>query len=146
MLFRVTSVACEDVAAPLRETGSRLEGWLAATLADGDFGTGIDQFSIMIVSVSDDQSEDARWLSDGNKLGSFKTWPEGSRQRYLSVAVWVEPSKIAAAPLETQLSLVCAAIVDRLATRPARLPKGLDFVRLAKAVCVALKAFELAVE
>ncbi|MGI4877405.1 MAG: hypothetical protein ACRYG4_07955, partial [Janthinobacterium lividum] len=92
---------------------------LVATLGDGDFGTGIDQFSIVIVSVSDDPSEDTRWLSDGNKLGAFKAWPEGRRQRYLSVAVWVEPSKLAAAPLEMQLSLVCAAIIDRLATRPA---------------------------
>jgi hypothetical protein len=141
MQFRVTSVAAEESAPALREATVKLERWLNASLHDGEFGEGLDQFSIVVISVEDDPSQNESWLKAQEKSGKAMQPFTGEPIRYLSVAVEVLPHEVRTKGPRELLVLVSARAKDRLATRPKRVPRGVDYARLSAAVGAALAAY-----
>lgn len=87
MRFRVTSVTDEEVAALLRDVTVCLEDTLNNLLGDRDFGNSIDQLTLVVVSVYDDEAGNSKWLKAHNRLGSFKDFVTSERKRYLSIGV-----------------------------------------------------------
>ena len=141
MNFRVTSVACEETAAPMRAITAKLEDWLNAALGNADFGSGVDQFAIVIISVSDESSDNERYVKVHSKLGNYKSITGLSATSYLSVAVEVPPASVAEATFEGLLAVASQAAIKQLSLRPKRLPRGYDYPRLSAAVTVALQAY-----
>lgn len=141
MRFRVTSVTDEEVAPLLRDVTVRLEDTLNNLLGDGDFGDSIDQLTLVVVSVDDDEAENSKWLKAHNRLGSYKDFVTSEPRKYLSIGVPVAPSQLLELGKQQGLSLVSKAFASKLAVRPARLPRGLDFPRLSSAVQATLQIY-----
>jgi hypothetical protein len=139
MRFRVTSVAAEETAQPLRSVTVLLEDWLNASLGDGDFGVGIDQFVLVAISVDDVAEENERWAKAHDKTARLKHPFTGGVIRYISSAVLLPPSQVIALPEGSLLSYVSDAMANRVAFRPKRVPKGFDYARCAAAISKALK-------
>jgi hypothetical protein len=141
MRFRVTSVASSETGALLRDVTVRVEDWLNASLGDGNFGIGVDQFTIVAISVDDDPNENSRWTKAHDKTGRFKHPITGESVSHISVAVTMPPAKvIASAPIDL-LALFCNSSIHRLETRPARVPQGFDYERCSTAISKALAVY-----
>lgn len=137
----MTSVAASESGRRLNNATVRLEDWLNAALGDADFGGGVDQFVIVAVSVDDHAEENARWARAHDKTGRRRNTLTGEFVRFVSCAVLLPPGQVVSATQAGLLPYLCSAIVDRLATRPARVPKGFDHARCANAVSVALQVY-----
>jgi len=139
MRFRVTSAAGSQEGAWLSDVTVNLEDQLNSELGTLEFGSGIGQFTMVVVSVYDEPEPNEEWCRAHRKLATAKNPLTGEVVRYLSVAVPVAPSAVLAAKDAALLTaLVAASAVTVLAERPARLPAGLDFARLSAAVTSAL--------
>ena len=141
MKFRVTSVTDEESGALLRDATVAMEDWLNASLNDGKFGDGVDQFVVVVIAVDSDPEENLRWAKSHDKTGKYKNPFTGEGVRYISSAVVLPPSKVKELGEESILSFLCAATICRLASRPKRVPKGFDYERCAKAVSLALQVY-----
>lgn len=141
MRFRVTSVTDEEVSTLLRDVTVRLEDILNSLLGDGDFGDAIDQLTLVVVSVDDDEVENSKWLKAHNRLGSYKDFVTSEPKKYLSLGVSIAPSQLLKLEEQQGLSLVSKEFTYKLGVRPARLPRGLDFQRLSSAVQATLQVY-----
>jgi hypothetical protein len=141
MRFRVTSVASEETGPLLREATVKVEDWLNASLADGNFGEGVDQFTVVAISVDDEAEENMCWSSAHNRTGKFKNPFTGKPVRFISSAVLLPPSSVIPKAPAALLSYLCSATIERLKLRPTRVPKGFDYVRCATAVSKALEVY-----
>lgn len=118
-----------------------VEDWLNASLGDGIFGESVDQFTIVAISVDEDAEENARWSNAHNKTGKFTNRFTGKQVRYVSSAVLLPPSSVMSKAPRALLSYFCSAAIERLKSRPKRVPKGFDYVRCATAVSKALEVY-----
>ena len=141
MKFRVTSVTDTDSGTLLSGATVTMEDWLNASLGDGNFGDGVDQFVVVAVAVDDDPEENCRWAKSHDKSGKYKNPVSGEGVRYISSAVLLPPSKVQELGQQSILPFLCAATIRRLASRPKRVPKGFDYERCSKAVSLALQAY-----
>jgi hypothetical protein len=141
MRFRVTSVVSEDTGALLNEVTVRVEDWLNASLGDGNFGDSVDQFTIVAISVDDNAEENLRWAKTHNKTGKYKNPFTGEHVRFISSAVLLAPSTVIPKAPAALLSYFCASTIERLESRPERVPKGFDYERCRAAVSKALKVY-----
>ena len=141
MKFRVTSVGSQETGALLRDATVVVEDWLNASLSDGMFGEGLDQFTIVAISVDDEAEENIRWFNAHNKTGKFKSRFTGEPVCYISSAVLLPPSSVISKAPHALLSYFCSATIERLKSRPKRVPKGFDYVRCATAVSKALEIY-----
>jgi hypothetical protein len=138
MRFRVTSVAGSEEGRRLGDITVAMEDRLAAVLGLLDFGSSIDQFTIVVVSVYDDPMENEEWCKAHRKLATIKNPITQTPMRLLSIAVPISPAEICTAEPDTLPKLVTNAVRRELAVRPKRLPKGLDFAQLSDAVARSL--------
>lgn len=123
----------------MRDVTVRVEDWLNISLGDGDFGVGVDQFTIVAISVDDDPDENSRWAKAHDKTGKFRI--TGESVSYISVSVTISPEiVIASQPIEL-LARFCTSTIYRLENRPARVPKDFDYVRCAQAISKALAVY-----
>ena len=140
MRFRVTSVAGSVEGARLNPITVSLEDLLNAELGSSEFGSSIAQFTLVLVAVQDEPAENESFAEAHRKLGTAKNPFTGEALRYLSVAVPIPPSMIAARTDRELQELVASHIAAVLSDRPARIPKGLAFPRLAQSVLETLAA------
>lgn len=141
MRFRVTSVAAEETGALLREATVTVEDWLNASLGDGRFGESVDQFTIVAISVDEEPEENSRWSNAHNKTGKFTNRFTGEQVRYVSSAVLLPPSSVMSKAPRALLSYLCLTAIERLKSRPKRVPKGFDYASCATAVSKALEVY-----
>lgn len=141
MQFRITSVTSEETGALLREVAVKVEDCLNASLSDGKFGEGVDQFIIVAISVDDEAEQNARWSGAHNKTGRFKNRFTGETIRYISSAVLLPSSSVISKAPHALLSYLCAETIERLKSSPKRVPKGFDYVSCAMAVSKALEVY-----
>lgn len=146
MRFRVTSVAGSEEGARLNEITVRMEEELNAELGVQEFGSSIDQFTLVVISVYDEPEENEVWCKAHRKIAMTTNPFTGETVRYLSVAVPLPPKTILASEGISLCEQVTASVQRVLATRPGRLPAGLDFKRLSAAVTsVLIRSAESAV-
>jgi hypothetical protein len=138
MNFRVASVTSEETAALLRAVTTHIEQVLTANLTGDSFGEGIDQLSLVVVSVDEDPAANEAWAKPHRKLGSYKHMITSDRVRVLSLAAAVSPSKLVSLPESKRRQFVAELLSNEFGARPKRLPRGFDFPGLATAVCSAL--------
>jgi hypothetical protein len=136
--FVVTSVASEASAEALRTHSVALDALLNAAAGGTYLCGGIDQITLVLVSVDDEATQNAAWARKHDRLGSFIHPISGERLRYLSISAQVPPSRIVSATPEVALAHVCRALETALAVRPRRLPRGFPFSELAHVVSVAI--------
>lgn len=141
MKFRVTSVASGETGTLLCEATVKVEDWLNACLGDGNFGEGVDQFIIVAISVDDESEENIHWSKAHDKTGKYKNPFTGELARFISSAVLLPPSLVSRKTHSALLSYFCSGTIERLKSRPKRVPKGFDYMRCASAVSKALEVF-----
>lgn len=141
MRFRVTSVTDEKVSAVLRDITVRLEDTLNNLLSDGDFGEVIDQLTLVVVSVDDNEVENSKFIKGHHRSGSYKDFVTAQTKRYLSIGIPIPPSQLINVDEQKGLRTVSKLLCSQLAVRPPRLPRGLDFPRLSSAVRATLQIY-----
>ena len=138
MKFRVTSAVWEESGARIRRITTAAEDNLNSSLANRDFGSDLDQFTIVIVSFSDHPQENERWAKAHRKLATAKHPVTGDEIRYLSIAIPITPNCITGASDEELNRLVMRNVADQIGVRPPRLPKGLNYQALSTAVTMVI--------
>jgi hypothetical protein len=141
MRFRVTSIVDPAVGAMVSATTTRIEDWLAAALSDGELGSSLHQFTIVVVAVDDDPSKNAKYGSD--RLETLTIMPPGERRRNLRVAIYISPAEMAAISEQVRFEKIAALATAKLRVRPKRIPKGFDYRRCAASMQAALRVNEL---
>ncbi|TFV92314.1 hypothetical protein E4K72_19795 [Oxalobacteraceae bacterium OM1] len=141
MHFRVTSITWEDDAQMLLPALARVEDWLNKALSDGDFGGDLDRLMIVLMSLDVADTNDQRSAPKPSKLSSYKDPFTGKTRRVLALHISINAGTFALVDYDVVLPVVSSSIVENLPERPARVPKGLDYERLRKAIITCLSVF-----
>jgi len=141
MKFRVTAVLWEDCYESINAACLRLENWFTASLADGDFGDQIDQICFVVVATEEDPGQNQARASAFDKLGRYKDLYDGGLVRHLSFGLSIPYNIAVALSPEQATKLVAEHILQKVSTRPKRLPKGFDFNKLTGAVHASISVF-----
>jgi hypothetical protein len=139
--FRVTSVTSAEIGELVNDVTVKLEDWLNAALADGEFGNGLDQFTFFVVSAFEERDTNELWAEARNKLGSIKDPVSGKSVRILSIAVAIPPVDMMGLSLAGAMQLVCTLLRAKVAVRPKRVPRGFEYERCAAAISAALSPY-----
>lgn len=134
MRFRVTSITYEDEARHVIAPLCKIEDWLNAALADGNFGEGLDSLMIVVISYYIDEAGEINNLPKSSRLSKYRNPITGDEQRCLALHISVEDKALLRVEPENMVSYLSQLIVEKLPERPLRIPKGLDYSRLRTAV------------
>ena len=141
MKFRVTAVLWEDCFDSINAACLRLEEWLVGSLADGEFGNGLDQVCFVVVATEEDHDQNSVRATAFDKLGRYKDPFDSLPVRHLSFGLSL-PYGTAISLSDTQATEVIARLIgQKVATRPKRLPKDFDYVRLSQSIQAAVRVF-----
>lgn len=141
MRYRATSIAASEVGLLVGSVTVQLEDWLNAALPDGEFGPGLDQLTMFVVSVYDEAVENERWAEPRNRLGGFTDPITGKKCRNLSLAVSIAPAELLALDFEPAMRTIGAALQRKVLERPKRVPKGFEYERWARAASAVLGVY-----
>ncbi|MTW10503.1 hypothetical protein GM658_07785 [Pseudoduganella eburnea] len=141
MRFQVTSITFEDEAKMILAPLCRIEDWLNAAMADGDFGPGLDSLMIVVISYYIDEQGQISKVSKPSRFSSYKDPITGNEQRCLALHVSVEDKALLAVGQEKMVGYLSRLIAEKLPERPLRLPKGLDYARLRTAIQKGVRSF-----
>lgn len=119
----------------------QLEDWLNAALSDGEFGPGLDQLTLFVVSVDDEAEENDRWAEPRNRFGGVTHPTTGVRIRDLSLAVSIPPAELLALDFGQAMRTISAALQRKVLERPRRVPEGFEYERWAKATAAVLGVY-----
>jgi hypothetical protein len=141
MRFRVTSIIFEDEARIILAPLCRIEDWLNAAMADGDFGPGLDSLMIVLISYYVDEQGQINQVPKPSRLSRYKDPITGNEQRCLALHVSVEDKALLAVGQEKMVGYLSQLIAEKLPERPLQLPKGLDYGRLKTAIQKCVSSF-----
>ena len=141
MKFRVTAILWEDCFDTINAACLRLEDWLAASLADGPFGDGIDQVCFVVVASEEDADKNLIRSLALDKLGRYSDLRTSLPVRYLSFGLSLPYDTAVSLSAEQATEAIAQLILEKAAKRPKRLPKGYDYGRLSESIQAAAKAF-----
>ena len=144
MKFRVTSVVWEDCLEPIGAACNTIGDWLTASLGDGFFGDGLDQVVFIVVATEEDPGENAARAAIYDKLGKY-TDPIDSRSvRRLSFGLSIPYNTAVSLSLQSTKEEIARLILQKIASRPKRLPKGFDYQHLSISIQAAVRVFAAA--
>lgn len=141
MRFRVTSITYEDEARLILAPLCKIEDWLNAALADGNFGDGLDSLMIVVTSYYIDEAGEISKLPKPSRLSKYRHPITGTEQRCLALHVSVEDKALLRVAPENMVSYLSRLIAETLPERPLRIPKGLDYSRLRSAIQKSISSF-----
>lgn len=119
----------------------RIEDWLNAAMADGDFGSGLDSLMIVLISYYIDEQGQINQVPKPSRFSRYKDPITGIEQRCLALHVSVEDKALLAVRQEKMVGYLSQLIAEKLPERPLRLPKGLDYGRLKTAIQKCVSSF-----
>ncbi|MCI3135025.1 hypothetical protein [Phenylobacterium aquaticum] len=137
MRVRFTSIVWEEVHAVATDALTFLEDRVALRIGSRSYGTGIDEFLGVLVSV--DTEDNSRFAKPYNNLGTVMS-KEGVKFRQLCLAVELDPEDLTGRTDTELASLFAKGLCERLRTVPARLPKGFDWNSFSVELILALTA------
>lgn len=141
MRFRVTSITYEDEAKLVMAPLCKIEDWLNAAMADGEFGGGLDSLMIVVISYYIDEAGEISKLPKPSRLSKYKHPVTGEEQGCLALHVSVEDKALLRVEPENMVHYLSQMIVEKLPERPLRTPKGLDYSRLRTAMQKCIGTF-----
>jgi hypothetical protein len=141
MRFRVTSITYEDEASLILAPLCKIEDWLNAAMADGDFGAGVDSLMIVVISYYINEDGEISKLPKPSRLSKYRHPLTGDEQSCLALHVSVEDKALLRVAPENMVSYLSQLIVEKLPERPLRIPKGLNYSRLRTALQKCVIAF-----
>ena len=145
MEFRVTCVILEDCVESIGAGCLKVEDWLAASLGDGSFGSGLDQVCFFVVATEDDPEENAARAEKFDKLGKYTGTIDSLPVCHLSFGLSIPYNIAVSLAPEHAAETIAALVFQKVSARPKRLPKGFDFNRLSNSIQAAVKVLMPAV-
>jgi len=134
MRFRVTSITGSEEGALVGGVTVALEDSLNEQLSQRDFGSNLDQVSIVVVSAFDEILQNERWAASRCRLGHLTNQFTAERIRSLSFGVPVKREVVLCLHADKLSSYIRAEIVRVVSVRPRRVAAGLDYPALSSAI------------
>jgi hypothetical protein len=130
MKIRVTSVSNKDVTDFILSIDFtvKLEDGLKPSFESKVFGSGIDQFTIVLVSVDSDPQKNKRFIDDHQKVGYYKDHLTKERVNYLSIAVPMNPEEVLKMDESTLRKEFIRTLYSRLENQGLKIPKKFDYL------------------
>ena len=141
MKFRVTAVVWEDCFEAINAACLRLQDWLTASLADGQFGEGLDQVCFVVVASEEEHDQNLVRAAAFDKLGRYTDPATSLLVHYLSFGLSLPYGSAVSLSADKAMEIIARLIADKTATRPKRLPKGFDYAKLSESIQAAAKVF-----
>ena len=144
MKFMVNPAVWTDCSATIGPACLVLENWLNTSLVGATFGSNLDQVSFMVQSIEEDHEKSAIQAAAWDKLATYKHMILATPFRVLSFGISL-PYDIAASLTEDQArSEIARLISGKIANRPKRVPKGLNYQKLSDSVQASMQVFTAA--
>ena len=121
-----------------------LENWFNKSLTDGEFGSNLDQISFMVIALEEDPEQNVRRSLGWDKLATYKHPISSMPFRVLSFGISLPYNLAASLSTEQARSEIARLIATKVAVQPKRIPKGLDYPKLANSIQAAAKVFTAA--
>jgi hypothetical protein len=144
MKVRVTSIAWKEVAELVRSVGVAMQAALTVPFQELSFGAGIDQLTIIVISVSSDTDENARVCRGYDKVSKHRHPFSGEQVRSIGFAVPIDPDALVTMMGRDLTEMICTTVIDKLDQPYPRLPRGFDYALFARHLREAIADYRLA--
>ena len=138
MKFRVTSIVGDEEGNDIVAITGALEDALNMELSKKNYGSNLDQLTILLVTANDDIEDNKKWAANQCRLAHLSNAFTGERIRYLSIGVPVDRAIVLGSSKQRLRTYVVQTISEALSVRPKRLAAGLDYESLSAAMRITL--------
>ncbi|CAN5136459.1 hypothetical protein BH11PSE11_BH11PSE11_05160 [soil metagenome] len=138
MKFRVTSITGSEEGRDVSAVVVGFEDVLNMALSSKDYGSNLDQLTIVVVTAFNEFEENERWADSQDKLAHVKNEFSGERILYLSFGVSIRRETVLNSSKRQIQEHLSQAICSKLTRRPRRVPAGLDYEALSCAIQTTL--------
>jgi hypothetical protein len=142
MKYRVSSITGTEEGAIVAAVIVAIEDALNATLIRRDFGSDLDQVTIIVVTAFDETVANERWAKGCRKLGYVTSELTGERIRHLSFGIPLERQTVLRLRERELQAHIATAIAQSLEERPKRIAAGLDYPALSASMLQVLRGFD----
>ena len=133
MKMTFTGVTSSEVSDLISNVAVAFENKLKPIFVNTTYGGGVDNFVVVIVSVSSNISENEKFCKSHNRVGTDSHPVTGEKIRYVSVALPFDPELIESRTGDQVREDVCVALKNRLNNIGLkRIPKEFDFLKFSE--------------
>jgi hypothetical protein len=138
MKLRITSVVAPEVRELVSSITIPLEDQLRPIIEARDYGGGIRQFVIFIVSVDADTIENERYCQANNRAGRYKDLSTEEMVKFVGLAVPVNPQLVLSSSKEELLKEMKKLIFYELESPKYKMPEKFDMNKFISDLRAAL--------
>jgi hypothetical protein len=142
MKYRVSSVTGTEEGALVAAVTVAIEDALNATLVRRDFGSDLDQVTIIVVTAFDEALANERWAKGCRKLGYVTSELTGKLIRHLSFGTPLERATVLRLRGRELQAHIANAIALSVEERPKHIATGLDYRALSTSMREVLRGFD----
>jgi hypothetical protein len=142
MKYRISSVTGTEEGAIMAAVTVAIEDALNATLVSRDFGSDLDQVTIIVITAFDETVANKKWAEGCRKLGHVTSEFTGERIRHLSFGTPLERETVLNLRGRELQAYVANAIAQSVEERPKRVAAGLDYPALSASMRQVLRGFD----
>ena len=144
MQIRITSVVCEEALEICRRTSVSVEDALKPLFVERSYGASIDQFVVVIVAADSDETENAKYCSAHDRVGSYRHLITLARVKFIGFALPYDPVTVVSMTLTEFRAKFCSDLLKRLESPSLKIPKAFDYARFASDLQMPLEILKRA--
>lgn len=144
MNVRVTSISWREVGDSIRSVTADLEKALSGLFKDLSFGAGVDQLTIVVISVSSEDSENDKLCRGYNKIGRLQNPVTKKSTKSIGVAIPLNSCVISKISRSELRKLLCESVLHKVANPDLRVPKDFDYKEFSERLSTAIAIFSRA--
>ncbi|HYE71114.1 MAG TPA: hypothetical protein VD932_06295 [Aquabacterium sp.] len=133
------SITATEVGEQVNSVAIALEDRLRPALASKNYGGGVEQFVVFIVSVDAHPLENERYCIANNRAGRYKDMMTGRMVSFVGIAVPVNPEAVRGSSSEGLDRHLHDLLLKELGSPAYAMPKAFDRQRLFEDVVLALR-------
>lgn len=138
MKLRVTSITASKVGELINSVTTRLEDRLRPVVEPNDYGGGIDQLAVFVVSVDSDPLENERYCIANNRASLYKDLLTSKMVKFVGIAIPVDPDTVLVSRQAELMKHLEGLLLGELESPAYAMPKKFDRQRLLADLKAAL--------
>lgn len=141
MKIRVTDISWPDVSAKIWEITTGMQNALSDLFEGVSFGAGIDQLTIVIISVSSEDAENQRLCKSYNKVVKLRNPISKEQVKVIGFGIPLNSNEAEKMEVPELRKFVCGSVLGKIMNPDFKMPRAFDYRGFSTRLSTAIEIF-----
>lgn len=141
MKIRITSIAWQGLSDSIGSITVEMEDALSKLFKGLSFGAGIDQLTVVIVSVSSEDSENDRISEGYNKIRRLRHPVTHEQIKSIGLGIPFNYNVVSEMSRSDLRKVICCSVLRKIAKPDIKIPRGFNYEEFSERISAAITTY-----